>query len=366
MTGATEADYIELQRDWLRELDTIGLAAPHWPEEWGGRGLDLAHQVVLAEELARAGAPYLGVFHVGLYHSAATLLKAGTAEQRRRFLPGIRRGQIWCQGFSEPNAGSDLASLRTRAQTEGGAYVVNGQKIWTSYAKHADSCILLVRTDPAAPKHRGISYLILDMHADGVEIRPIRSSVGDKEFAEVFLNDVVIPMENRIGEENDGWRITQLTLSEERGPHVLEVIERLRVARQVLVREIADRLHRWRGTSVEGAIIQALGDAQAETEALRLLSYRVLHRLAAGGGVGPEASMVKVRYSETLQRFAALGVSVEGLGSQLAREFTHGVHWESTDWMIDYIDSWAWTISGGSNEIQRNILAERVLGLPRG
>jgi alkylation response protein AidB-like acyl-CoA dehydrogenase len=365
MTGASEDEYLALQRAWLAELHGAGLAAPHWPVEWGGAGFDLARQVVLAEELARAGAPYLGTFHVGLYHAAATLLGEGNDEQRARLLPGILAGELWCQGFSEPNAGSDLASLRTRARRDGDDYVISGQKIWTSYATHADWCILLARTDPAAPKHQGISYFVLDMHAPGIEIRPIRTSIGDEEFAELFLDEVRIPVTDRIGAENDGWAITQRTLSEERGPHTLEGIERLRVARRQLVRDLAAVLPDWEGTSVAGGLVQELGAVQTELEVLRLLAYRVLDGLRTGGH-GPESSMLKIRYREALGRTAALGVRIKGLDSQLRRPFTHGVHWESTDWMVDYVDSWAWTIAGGSNEIQRNILAERVLGLPRG
>jgi alkylation response protein AidB-like acyl-CoA dehydrogenase len=363
MRGASDAEYVSLQRQWLAALVDAGYAPAHWPEEWGG-GFDLAHQVAIAEELARGETPHLGLMHVGLYHAAATLLTAGTREQQKRFLPGIRRGEIWCQGFSEPNAGSDLAALRTRAVRDGGHYVVNGQKIWTSYAENADYCLLLVRTDPDAPKHRGITYLVLDVATEGVDVRPIETSTHDREFCEVFLTDVRVPVGNRLGEENEGWPTILRTLSEERGPHVLESIERLCVVRDRLAAELAERLPLL-SPAQGGSLLERYGRIHAETEALRLLCYRMLS-VYREAGRSSETSYVMVAYSETLQRLDDLGLAVRGMPSLLSADRTLGVHWESGEWMVDYLDSWMWTISGGSNEIQRNIISERILGLPRG
>jgi alkylation response protein AidB-like acyl-CoA dehydrogenase len=361
MTGASAADYASLQREWLRTLVEGGFAAPHWPREWGGGGYDVPHQIVLAEELARAGAPHLGLHHLALYHAAATILHAGTEEQCRRFLPGILAGEIWCQGFSEPNAGSDLGALQTRARRSGDVYVVDGQKTWTTNAQYADFCLLLTRTDPDAPKHQGITYMVLDMSAPGLEIRPIRTSLGEPEFCEVFLDGVEIPVANRLGGENEGWPVILRTLTEERGPHVLEGIERLRMSRTALYEEALRRS----GGDPDPAVLEELGAIQAETEALRLLCYRMLASLRSEDDPGPRASIVKVAYSELLRRLAEVGMRVAGMPAQLLGPHVQGVHYESNDWEVDYINSWAWTISGGSNEIQRNIVAERMLGLPR-
>ena len=359
MTGATEEEYVALQREWFATLRAGGYAAPHWPAEWGGGGLSLARQIVLAEELARARAPHIGLFHIGLYHAAATVLHAGTDAQRAKYLPGILDGEVWCQGFSEPGAGSDLASLQTRARLDGDTYVVNGQKIWTTNAQHARWCLLLARTNPDAPKHRGISYFVLDMRASGLDVRPIATSLGEPEFCEVFLDDVMIHESDRIGAENEGWAVILRTLAEERGPHVLENVERLRVARATLYEQA-------RAMDPDAAMLRELGALHADTEVLRLLCHRMLAELERAGGVGPQSSVVKVAYSELLARVADLGLRVRGLDAQLERPMTLGVHYESTDWLVDYLNSWAWTISGGSNEIQRTIIAERMLGLPRG
>jgi len=230
-TGAGEAEFVEFQRTWFAELRQAGFAVPHWPKEWGG-GMSAADQVVLYSELAAHDAPRLVLAFVAIHHAAATLLAAGSPEQRRRHLPAILDGEIWVQGFSEPEAGSDLASLRTTAhkvtgEAGGDAYVVNGQKLWASGATHADWCLLLARTDPLAPKRRGISYFLLDMRTSGVEVRPIRQATGESHFSEIFLSDVVIPADQIVGGENSGWQVAQATLGAERGMTMLELAERL-------------------------------------------------------------------------------------------------------------------------------------------
>ena len=225
-TGATDEEFVAFQKAWFATLHSAGYAVPHWPREWGG-GMSVAEQVVLYQELAAHDAPRLVLAFVGIHHAASTLLVAGTEEQRRRHLPAILDGEIWVQGFSEPEAGSDLASLRTSARREGDHYVVNGQKLWASGGMHADWCLLLARTDPDAPKRKGISYFLMDMTTPGVDVRPIRNAIGDSHFCEVFLNDVRIPAANLVGAENAGWQVAQATLGAERGMTMLELAERL-------------------------------------------------------------------------------------------------------------------------------------------
>jgi alkylation response protein AidB-like acyl-CoA dehydrogenase len=356
-TGASPSEYVRFQRWWFKELSAAGYATPHWPAEWGG-GYDLARQAVIFEELARADAPRLSLHFVALHHAASTFLEAGTPEQRDRYLRGIRSGAVWCQGFSEPDAGSDLAALRTSASRRGDVYVVNGQKIWASGAAHAQHCLLLVRTDPAAPKRRGISYLVMDLDSPGVLVRPTRQITGDEHFCEIFLTDVEIPVANRIGPENDGWRVAQTTLAAERGTTMLELAERL-----------AAGLHRLLAEAGPPPADTVLGDRLArlarEVQALRLLVRRVITRSSAELAAGAHASVVKLYYSELLQRLTACGMELAGLPGQHAAPRPAGAGWESGGWLLDYIASWEWTIPGGTSEIQRNIIAERALGLPR-
>ncbi len=218
-SGVDEAEFVRFQKAWFAELHSAGYAVPHWPAEWAGgpptRGGDpvmsVENQDVLYQELAAHDAPRLVLAFVGIHHAASTLLVAGTEKQRRRHLPAILDGEIWVQGFSEPEAGSDLASLRTTARRTGDSFVVNGQKLWASGARHADWCLLLARTDPDAPKRKGISYFLMDMSTPGVDVRPIRNAVGDSHFCEIFLDDVVIPADNLIGAENAGWQVAQAT-----------------------------------------------------------------------------------------------------------------------------------------------------------
>lgn len=364
MATAGREEYVAFQRWWLAELRAGGFAAPHWPREWGGAGFSLPELVVVYEELARADAPRLGLYFVSLHHAPATLLGAGTPEQQRRHLPAILDGEVWCQGFSEPDAGSDLASLTTRAERHGDDFVVNGQKIWSSLADHADYCLLLARTDPTAPKRRGISYLILDMRSPGIEVRPITTCVGGAEFCEIFLTDVVIPAENLIGPEHDGWRVAQTTLSAERSVTIVELAERLRSSLARLLELASVRPGVTSPTASRDPVLrQALARSYAEVEILRLLCSRMVENLVRHGGPGPEASIVKLVYSETLQRLTGLGARIEGSRSQLVEDGPAGDG--SGHWLRDHLGSWSWTIAGGTNEIQRTLVGERVLGLPR-
>lgn len=355
-TGATDEQFVSFQQAWFAELRGAGYAVPHWPREWGG-GMSVEQQIVLYQELAAHDAPRLVLAFVGIHHAASTLLVAGTEAQRRRHLPAILDGEIWVQGFSEPEAGSDLAGLRTTARRVGDEFVVNGQKLWASGGMHADWCLLLARTDPNAPKRKGISYFLLDMTTPGVEVRPIRNAIGDSHFCEIFLNDVAIPAANLVGAENAGWQVAQATLGAERGMTMLELSERLGNAGfEWLVRScptddpvVADRL------------------AQFETEIAGLRGLcRKLVEDNETGAVGPaDASVVKLYYSELLQRMTDFGAETGGLPAhtELAKPASSG--WESGAWVLDFIGSWEWTIPGGSSEIQRTIIAERGLGLPR-
>jgi alkylation response protein AidB-like acyl-CoA dehydrogenase len=363
MATASREEYVELQRDWLRTLRDGGYAAPNWPKEYGGAGLSLREQVILYEEMARAHAPVIDTFFVSLNHAATTVIQFGTPEQREH-LPKILDGELWCQGFSEPNAGSDLASLKTRAERRGDVYVVNGQKVWSSFADLADWCLLLARTDPNAAKRKGISFFLLDMRTAGIETRPIRQLTDDTEFCEMFLNDVEIPASQLVGEENDGWRIAQTTLASERGPAILELEASLRDGVTRLLRLAEKRtLADGRRAADDGEIRQTLARAYSDVGILKLLCYKMIGNLEARGGVGPEASIIKVYYSELLQRLTELGARLEGLPGHVLAGAGRKVVWEH--WLLEYIASWRWTIAAGSNEIQRNLIAERVLGMPR-
>lgn len=225
-TDVADVEFVRFQKSWFQELRGAGFAVPHWPEDWGG-GMSVAEQVVLYQELAAHDAPRLVLPFVSIHHAASTLLAAGTDEQRHRHLPAILDGEIWCQGFSEPGAGSDMAALATSARKDGDVYIVNGQKLWASGALYADRCLLLARTDPDAPKRKGISYFLMDMRTPGIEVRPIKQATGESHFCEIFLNDVAIPATNLVGPENEGWRVAQETLGAERGMTMLELTERL-------------------------------------------------------------------------------------------------------------------------------------------
>jgi alkylation response protein AidB-like acyl-CoA dehydrogenase len=331
--------------DWQRRLFDAGYAGLHWPAEYGGRGASPTEQLIFYEETTRANAPYVGCNFVGLLHAGPTLIEEGSDAQKAAHLPKVLRGEeVWCQGFSEPGAGSDLASLRTRAERDGDDYVLNGQKIWCSFGHIADVGEFLVRTDPDAPKHKGISWLILPMDLPGIEIRPIKTVLGSSEFCEVFLTDVRVPVANRVGAENDGWRVTNVTLKYERGTaFVSELIDSLRLAADLLplVRDDAQRVE--------------LGRCMAEFEALWALTKRNVSQ-GAKGEPGPGAMMIKLPYSEARQRFGELCMRV------LDRE---ALAIEGNELIEERLRTLALTIAAGASQIQRNIISERVLGLPR-
>ncbi|HME77152.1 MAG TPA: acyl-CoA dehydrogenase family protein [Mycobacterium sp.] len=364
-TGVGDDTFVSFQKWWFAELHRAGFAVPHWPREWGG-GMTVAEQIVLYQELAAHDAPRLVLAFVGIHHAAATLLAAGTEEQRRRHLPAILDGEIWVQGFSEPEAGSDLASLRTSARKDGDSYIVTGQKLWASGGMHADWCLLLARTDPDAPKRKGISYFLLDMTTPGVDVRPIRNAIGDSHFCEIFLDDVAIPATNLVGAVNQGWQVAQATLGAERGLTMLELAERLGNAGFRWLLQSCGRSQRDGRRLIEDAMVQErLAQFEIEISGLRGLCRKLAEDTDAGKAGPADASIVKLYYSELLQRMMDFGAQIGGLAAhtQLTKPMSSG--WESGAWVIDFISSWEWTIPGGASEIQRTIIGERGLGLPR-
>jgi alkylation response protein AidB-like acyl-CoA dehydrogenase len=363
-TGASDDEFVAFQKAWFEELRRAGFAVPHWPAEWGG-GWSTAEQVVLYQELAVHDAPRLVLAFVGIHHAAATLLAAGTHQQRQRHLSAILEGEVWCQGFSEPDAGSDLASLTTSARRTddgegGGSYLVNGQKVWASGALHADWCLLLARTDPAAPKRHGISYFLLDMRSPGIDVRPIRQATGESHFCEMFLDDVPIPVANLVGAENAGWQVAQATLGAERGMTMLELAERLGNGFRWLVEACTAS-----GALDDPVVQDRLAVFETEVTGLRALCRGLVERVDAGTAGPADASIAKLFYSELLQRMTGFGAEIGGLPAHTELDKPLSSGWESGRWMLDFIGSWEWTIPGGTSEIQRSIIGERGLGLPR-
>ncbi len=341
---------------WQRQLHDAGYAGLSWPTEYGGRGLPASQQLVFLEEYAASGAPYVGINFVGNAHAGPTLMAEGTEEQRRYHLPRILRGDdVWCQGFSEPGAGSDLASLRTRAVREGDEYVVTGQKIWSTRAQVADWCELLVRTDPDAPKHKGITWLILDMRQPGVEVRPMRTMDGESHFCEVFLDGARVPVANRVGAENDGWRVTNVTLRFERGTAFAQHIITLRSQLRRLVGMA-------RGAMGDAGLRRRAGRLDARVEGLWRMTQRCVTEAEASGLPSPLGSAVKLGYSELGQDIAALGMEL--LGRRAIG--TDGPDSDDARIVHDYLWSFQYTIAAGTSQIQRNLVAERILGMPKG
>ncbi|SHN40132.1 acyl-CoA dehydrogenase family protein [Cryptosporangium aurantiacum] len=356
------AERREYDLAWQRTQYDGGWAGIAWPTEYGGRGLDLLEQMIWYEEYARAEAPPLGTCFVGLAHAGPTLISRATAAQKAAYLPPILRGEhIWCQGFSEPGAGSDLASLSTRAVVDGDDLVVNGTKIWTSYASVADYQELLVRTDPQAPKHRGISWVVCDMRSPGITIRPIPTLNGELDFCEVFYDDVRIPLANVVGEINAGWSVAMSTLSFERGTAFMA--EQIELARQV--EDLLDAARVLPGPDgarpaiSDDGIARELARVRAEVASLRAMTYLGISRIARSGAPGPEGSMLRYHYSTVWQRVYRLAMDVVGDGAVLGGRDGDG------RWTHAYLNSLRSTIAAGTKDIQRTIIAERVLGLPR-
>ena len=351
---------------WSRKLYEAGYAGLTWPKEYGGGGAPYTFQAILLEEMARAGAPdHVGV--IGLGMAGPTIIAHGTEKQKARHLQAILSGeQIFCQGFSEPGAGSDLAGVRTRAEPvdgdAGGEFVVNGQKVWSSFAHIADWCLLLARSDPGSERHQGLTYLLVDMHADGVEVRPLRQITGDAEFNEIFFTDVRVPRENLIGDVGQGWRVAMTTLLHERGTLGFALTARLEVSLNQLIRLAREPDPRGRRPADDPLVRDRVAQLWIDLQGLRYTNYRSLSKLMKTGVPGPEGSLAKLHWSESNQRLTKLALSLQGMAAQLDGE---GGVWGGY-WQYQQLRSRGNTIEAGTSEILRNIIAERVLGLPRG
>jgi alkylation response protein AidB-like acyl-CoA dehydrogenase len=340
---------------WFEMLAARGWIAPHWPKSHGGMEATINQQIILREELARVGAPEIS--SQGLNHIGPILMEFGTEAQKQYHMPKILTGEInWCQGYSEPNSGSDLASLRTRADRDGDVLVVNGQKIWTTWAQYSDWIFALVRTDPDAPrKQAGISFLLIDLTTPGIEIRPIRTIAGDEEFAEVFFENVRVPIENLVGEINDGWRVANSLLAH----------ERLGTASPTLVYNALDRIRsiaKATGLMDDAAFRDRLAQAELDAVGLAALFSHAVSITSAGRPLGPDSSIMKIVSTEALQRTADL--LFEAAGSEAASAGRIETEDGAVDVATLLIQVRRATIYGGSSEIQRNILSKRVLGLP--
>ncbi|HET6772779.1 MAG TPA: acyl-CoA dehydrogenase family protein [Acidimicrobiales bacterium] len=351
---------------WQRRLFEAGYAGISWPQEYGGRGATPSEELIFLEETERAGAPYVGCNFVSTLHAGPTIAAEGTPEQRARYLPPILRGdEVWCQGFSEPEAGSDLASLRTRAVRDGDHYVVTGQKIWTSHAQVADFCELLVRTDPDAPRHRGITWMIMPMDSAGIEVRPMRTLTGESEFSEMFLDEVRIPVGNVVGAENDGWRVAMVTFGFERGTaFVGELLGSMRLLTDLV--EIARKGPAGpRGTAWDDAgIRRELAVVGAELDAQWALTRRNVSRAARHGNAGVGGSVFKLAYHETRQRLGEVALRVLGR-ARLALDDPTGLSSRHLDHVHQRLYALSLSIAAGTAQVQRNIVGERLLGLPK-
>jgi alkylation response protein AidB-like acyl-CoA dehydrogenase len=348
---------------WQRMLFDAGYAGINWPTEYGGRGATLTEQLIFIEETTRAGAPYVGMNFVGLLHAGPTIMAEASDEQKARFLPPILKGEeVWCQGFSEPGAGSDLASLQTKAIRDGEEYVISGQKIWTSFAQSADWCEMLVRTNPDAPKHKGITWVAFPMDTPGVEVRPLVTVLGSTEFSEVFLDEARVPVANTVGAENDGWRVAMVTFSFERGTSfIADMVEMSRRLEDLVV--VARHVTRKSGTAWDDAgLRREIGHLAAEMDALWAMIKRNISQAARHGVPGVGGSVTKLYYTEMLQRMGDLAMRIlqrAGLSREDLGDLDVQQHVE------ERLRSLSFTIAAGTSQIQRNIVAERILGLPK-
>jgi alkylation response protein AidB-like acyl-CoA dehydrogenase len=338
------------RREWQRRLYDGGWAGVHWPTEFGGRGASLTETAIFFEELGKAGAP-LPANVLGLLLGGPTLMVWGSDEQKERYLPPILSAdEIWCQGFSEPDAGSDLAALKTRAVKDNGDWVVTGQKVWTSGAQYSKWCMLVARTDTEAAKHKGLTYFLMDMEQDEVQVRGLRQITGSAEFNELFIEEARIPDENVVGGVGNGWKVALTTLMNERAG--------LAFFLQVRLRQLLDQLFeqaRGNGALDDPRIADKLGDLEVRTEVLRLMAWRGLSAIETYGQPGPEGSLTKWLWSDTNQQLTQLAADIVG-----AEALTAG-----TRWSYELLRARGNSIEGGTTEILKNIVAERVMGLPR-
>jgi len=344
-------DYgFEWRRDWQRKLHGGGWAGVWWPTEYGGRGASLIEQAIFSEELTRQRLPP-PVNVLGIMLAGPTLMVHGTAEQKQRLLePILSADEIWCQGFSEPEAGSDFGNVQTRAEKVEGGWSITGQKVWTSIAQEAKWCMLVARTDPDAPKHKGLTYFVLDMRQEGVEVRPLRQLTGHSEFNELFFENAFVPDDMVVGELNGGWEVAMTTLMNERAGLAFGMQVAMRQNLDELVEELRDR-----GLVDDPYVLDRIGDLYARTEVLRLTGYRGLSKQQHTGVPGPEGSLPKWMSADTNQAISELALELLGTDTLL----------KDSAWAYRVQRSRGNSIEGGTTEILRNIIAERVLGLPR-
>ncbi|MGD9722975.1 MAG: acyl-CoA dehydrogenase [Pirellulales bacterium] len=357
-TAESYAEYHAFLKCWQRKLYDGGYAGINWPKEYGGRGASFIEQAVFQEEMALADAPErMGTIGQGLV--GPTIIAVGTEAQKKRFLPGILSGdEVWCQGFSEPNAGSDVAALETKGVRDGDDFVVNGQKIWTSYAHIADWCLLLVRSDSSVPKHKGITCLLVDMKSPGINVRPLKMMSGDSGFNEMFFSNLRVPAANVLGKVNEGWHTAITALSNERanlGTGLYVVFKRTLDA---IVAQARQLKRNGKPVLADPVARQRLAQAYVDLEVFRLNTTRSLSMLNKTGAPGPEGSIQKLYWSELNQRNAQIALEVLGPHALDAA-------FDSGRWAYNYLRSRGNTIEAGTSEIQRNIIAQRVLGLPR-
>ena len=350
-------------RAWQRKLHEGGWAAVSWPKEYGGRSASLMQQAIFWEEMARVDAPPTANT-LGLGIIGPTIISHGTEAQKKRYIPKILSAEeIWCQGFSEPNAGSDLAGLQTEARLDGSDYIVNGQKVWTSYGWVGDWCELVVRTDPSVAKHKGLTVLLVDMKSSGVDVRPLRQMTGESEFSEIFFRDVRVPATNVLGNVNDGWNVAISTLMHERGAFGarLHLLFKRNIDRLI---ELSHSVQRNGSPAAKDPLIrQKLAQCYAEIEIMRLNQLRAFSRMAATGVPGPEGSILKIFWSELNQRVQQIAQELLGPYGQLLGADRHAI--DHGIWSYGYLRSRGNTIEAGTSEVQRNIIGHFVLGLPR-
>lgn len=351
------AERLVWQKAWLAKLFDAGYAGPSWPTEYGGMGLPFAHQVIYQEELARARVP--GPLGTGLGIAAPTIIKYGTPEQKERWLAPMLRGDlVWAQGYSEPEAGSDLQALRTVAKREGDEYVVNGQKVWTTHAAYADKLFALVRTGTQQSRQHGITYLIIDLHQKGVQVRPLRDLTGGAHFAEVFLDDARAPVADRVGEENEGWPLVRTSLGHERAAGAMN--------QAAMYRRVLDELAalaRERGVCTDPVVRQRFADFEIRVRIMRYNAMRVISDILAKGEPGPTSSISRLQITSFEQDLHEFAVDMLGGYGLLATTGPYAV--QRGRWTRGFLMTRASTIGAGTAEIQRNTVAEQVLQLPR-
>jgi alkylation response protein AidB-like acyl-CoA dehydrogenase len=345
----------EFRREWQRRLHAAGWAGVSWPTEYGGRGATLVEQAIFNEEIVRSRAPMVANV-LGLAMGGPTVIAHGTEEQRLRYLPPILSAdEIWCQGFSEPDSGSDLASVKTRATRHGDEWVVTGQKVWTTFAHHAKWCMLVARTDPDVPKHKGLTYFLMDMEQDAVQVRPLVQITGEAEFNELFIEEARIPHENIVGGEGNGWAVAITTLMHERATLAFGLQVGVQIALRELIQHARGSRANGHTASEDPVIRQRLAQLLIEAEVLRLNAYRGLSAIMRSGVPGPEGSLGKWHWSEVNQSMTELAMDIAGPRAMI----------DSDKWTYRFLRARANSIEGGTTEILKNIVAERVLGLPR-